>query len=51
MSYEDNSNEKETNEASSILLAASHPATEIASEIFCVNVQNQNSIKTRSRTL
>jgi hypothetical protein len=48
MSYEDRSNKKEANEASKVLLAASHSATEIASEVGCINVQNQNPIKTRS---
>jgi hypothetical protein len=48
MSYEDRSNKKEADEASKVLLAASHSATEIASEVGCINVQNQNPIKTRS---
>jgi hypothetical protein len=48
MSYEDRSNKKEADEASSILCAASHSATEIANKIGCINVQNQNPIKTRS---
>jgi hypothetical protein len=51
MSYEDRSNKKEANEASKVLLAASHSATEIANEIGCINVQNQNPIKTQSRML
>jgi len=38
MSYENNSDKKETNETSSILLASTHVKAESTSEVGCVNV-------------